>query len=702
MSPRCDGPPRTASARGVAPAFPLVRLPVVSAALDAPLDENAPDGGALEAIVERVRGQHLERVEVLERAVLALMDGALTHELCELAESEANALASAMPTFGIRTGVRIARALEQSFAARHTLDRGLAARLADQVVALRTELERPLGGGVAATAGTVRPRFVLVAADVAQRDRYVTEGMACGAEVTPVDFTTDPDVVRRLTPRAIVVELPAHTTADALAGLRRMARVGVPMLVVGGEGSMVERLAIARSRAVGPLPRPAAPSDVLQQASRLADERRVHPGTVLVVDTDPYGAQTARLALERAGHLVYTLFDPERLWETLETVVPELLIVGARLGRCTGVDLGLATRADPRWRDLPVILAAAVHEEDVVREAYIDGIDDVLRKPLDPRLLTARVSNRLRLSRQLRRRDETDSVTGLPSRSKGEREIERLLRLTRRHAQRFSLLTIRLDRYEELRSRHGQAVVDAGMRGLGQLVRETFRGEDVIAAWGASELVVGLFDADGIIARERARAIMDSLRSSPVASSAGGTIGLSCSIGIAAVPEVAADLSLLYSAADAALLMAGAHTSDALLAVATDPDEQSSDRVDVLLVDDDPASASLVMHALEGRRYSVRWMRDGAEAATALGGDAPTLSARVVILEVNLPSLDGLSVLRTLAAAHALRRTRIIMLSPRNSDAETLQAFELGAFDYVPKPFSVAVLAERVRRALVT
>jgi len=641
-------------------------------------------------------------VDVLERAVLALMDGSLTDELRELAESEAHALAGAMPTFGMRTGVRIARALEQSFAARYTLERGLAARLADQVVALRTELERPLGAGVEVEAHARRPRFVLLAVDVEQRDRYVTEGMASGVEVSPIDFTTDVDVVRSMAPRAIIVELPDHPSPQALAGLRRMARVGVPMLVIGGDGGLAERLAIARSRAVGPLARPAAPADVLQHASRLAEERRVQPGTILVVDTDPYGAQTARLALERAGHLVYTLFDPERVWETLETVVPELMLVGARLGACSGVELSLATRADPRWRDLPVILAAAAHEEAFVREAYVDGIDDVVRKPLDPRLLTARVTNRLRLSRQLRRRDETDPVTGLASRSKAERELERLLRLARRHAQRFALLSVRLDRYDELRSRHGQALVDAAMRRLGQLLRETFRGEDVMACWSAGELVVGLFDADALVARERARAIMATLRTTPVPGPGGGAVQISCSVGISAVPDVPADIGLLHAAADSALLMAGAHTTDAVLAVASDPGEQSAGRIDVLLVDDDPASASLVLHALEGRRYSVRWMRDGAEAAAALTGDQPALSARVIILEVNLPSLDGLSVLRTLAAAHALRRTRIVMLSPRNSDAETLQAFELGAFDYVPKPFSVAVLVERVRRALVT
>jgi diguanylate cyclase (GGDEF)-like protein len=667
------------------------------------LPSTASDEAAPSAIAERVRARQLQRVQVLERAVLALMDGTLDDTLREAAESEAHALAGTMPTFGLRQGMRVARALEQSFAARYTLERSVATRLADQVLALRTELERPLVVPSTPEELARRPRLVLCSDVASQRDQYVTEGLANGLDVRPLAFTVDVDLVRNLAPRALILELAGGDRLPSqLDAVRRLARAGAPLLVIGDELPLADRVLLARCGAVGPLPRPIAPADVLQHALRLADARRVQPGTVLVVDTDPYAGQTARLALERAGHLVYTLFEPERLWETLETVQPELLLVGARLGRHSGVDVGLATRADPRWRDLPVILAASGHDEAIVREAYCDGIDDVVRKPLDPRLLTARVSNRLRLSRQLRRRDETEPVTGLPSRSKGEREVERLLRLVRRHAQRFSLLTLRLDRHDRLRTRHGQAMVDAAMRRLAQLAREAFRVEDVIAHWGAGELVIGLFDADANVARDRARDLMATFTATTVPGSDGPAIRLTCSVGIASVPDVPADLGLLHAAAESALLLAGVSGSDEVLAVASQAEASQHDRVDVLLVDDDPATAALLTHALAGRHWSVRWMRDGAEAAAALAGERPAVTARVLVLDVNLPSLDGLSVLRAIAAAHALRRTRVLMLSQRTSDAETLQAFELGAFDYVAKPFSVNVLLERIRRALVT
>jgi HPt (histidine-containing phosphotransfer) domain-containing protein len=113
---------------------------VAGAASDVPAPDPATVLESPLEIAERVRQRQLTRVEVLERAVLSLMDGTLTEELREHAQSEAFAIAGGLPSTGVRQGARLARALEQAFGARYTLERHLAARLADHVLALRTEL----------------------------------------------------------------------------------------------------------------------------------------------------------------------------------------------------------------------------------------------------------------------------------------------------------------------------------------------------------------------------------------------------------------------------------------------------------------------------------------------------------------------------------------------------------------------------------
>ncbi len=93
-------------------------------------------------------------------------------------------------------------------------------------------------------------------------------------------------------------------------------------------------------------------------------------------------------------------------------------------------------------------------------------------------------------------------------------------------------------------------------------------------------------------------------------------------------------------------------------------------------------------------------MADGKKALNALMGEPPEVAAKVIVLDVGLPGLDGLSLLRKLSKEGMLDRTRVVMLTSRSEESEVLKALELGAFDHVSKPFSLPILMHRIRRAL--
>ncbi|BAS10558.1 response regulator MprA [Arthrobacter sp. Hiyo4] len=122
--------------------------------------------------------------------------------------------------------------------------------------------------------------------------------------------------------------------------------------------------------------------------------------------------------------------------------------------------------------------------------------------------------------------------------------------------------------------------------------------------------------------------------------------------------------------------------------------------VDVAVVEDDPLLAELLGHALTTRGYRHRHFADGRAAADQLAGSPAALRARVLLLDVDLPILNGLGVLREMASTGSLADTRVIMLTARSSEQEIVDALEQGAFDHVAKPFSVPVLMQRLRRAL--
>ena len=121
--------------------------------------------------------------------------------------------------------------------------------------------------------------------------------------------------------------------------------------------------------------------------------------------------------------------------------------------------------------------------------------------------------------------------------------------------------------------------------------------------------------------------------------------------------------------------------------------------VDVVMVDDDVVLTELVRRALETRGYSVSAIGDGKAAVEALIGPTP-LRCRLLLLDVDLPGLDGFSVLRRLTAAGVTQTTPTIMLTVRASETEILEALRAGAIDHVTKPFSMPILMERIRSAL--
>jgi two-component system alkaline phosphatase synthesis response regulator PhoP len=113
----------------------------------------------------------------------------------------------------------------------------------------------------------------------------------------------------------------------------------------------------------------------------------------------------------------------------------------------------------------------------------------------------------------------------------------------------------------------------------------------------------------------------------------------------------------------------------------------------ILVVDDEPKIVKLARDYLEQASFSVIPAGDGATALAAFRHDRPDL----VVLDLNLPGMDGLDVCR------ALRRESdipIIMLTARVEEIDRLIGLELGADDYITKPFSPRELVARVRAVL--
>lgn len=116
----------------------------------------------------------------------------------------------------------------------------------------------------------------------------------------------------------------------------------------------------------------------------------------------------------------------------------------------------------------------------------------------------------------------------------------------------------------------------------------------------------------------------------------------------------------------------------------------------VLVIDDEDNIVQLIKYNLEKENYRVLTAQDGPAGLAMASGNPPDL----IILDVMLPGRDGLDVCRTLKARPQTAPVPIIMISARAEDIDKILGLEMGADDYVTKPFSPRELVARVKAAL--
>lgn len=117
----------------------------------------------------------------------------------------------------------------------------------------------------------------------------------------------------------------------------------------------------------------------------------------------------------------------------------------------------------------------------------------------------------------------------------------------------------------------------------------------------------------------------------------------------------------------------------------------------VLVAEDDPVTTKILLHRLS-HEHGLRVVH--ADDGTAALAVAEREALDAAILDIRLPGLDGLGVLARLREMPRYERLPILMLTSLGSERDVVRGFELGADDYVVKPFSPAELIARVRRLL--
>ena len=126
-------------------------------------------------------------------------------------------------------------------------------------------------------------------------------------------------------------------------------------------------------------------------------------------------------------------------------------------------------------------------------------------------------------------------------------------------------------------------------------------------------------------------------------------------------------------------------------------DARRRGRTKILVVEDDPALLEILRDILTAEEYEVLAAIDGRDARALIYKERPDL----VLTDLHMPRMDGLELLEKIRSDLSTRDTPVIFVTGSEGTSEAIQAYNLGADDYVTKPFQQNLLLSRVRRALL-
>jgi diguanylate cyclase (GGDEF)-like protein len=499
-------------------------------------------------------------VAVIETALASLNTRKLEEDLRERAQRAAHMLAGTVGTFGFKRASEAARELQ------HEFERAVPARyptMAWLAAVLRRELEED--GSPTEQPPEDEPDRDGVRVLVVDRDRELCErlasacerrGMACDLAATPREaFQISSS--RRPTIVLLDLALPEKELAEGYALISELSSSTppIPVLVLTSNDSFTDRVEAARRGSRAFLPKSLVPAEVLSAVEQLLARDRLAATRVLMVDDDPTVLALMSALLRPHDVELFTLLDPLRFWETLENVVPELLILDVDMPAVNGPELCRTVRNDPRWGGIAVIFVTGRTDPETIETVFNAGADDYVPKPIVGPELVSRVANRLERVRLYRALADTDGLTGLSNRITSEKGLAQLIALSDRFGEPLSLAMLDVDRFKTINDTHGHHAGDAVLRSLGEYLGREFRGNDVVGRWGGEEFVIGMY---GMRGEDGVRRLSDMLErfSAEEFHGSDGTFHVSFSVGVAEHRRAGAGIDVLCEAADQALYRA--------------------------------------------------------------------------------------------------------------------------------------------------
>lgn len=422
--------------------------------------------------------------------------------------------------------------------------------------------------------------------------------------------------------------------------------------------------------------------------------------SILILDDDVSLLMILKEELQAAGWSVIATTSPHKAIEYFHDVSPDCLILDLHIPDTDGFEIIEILSEKLKKQYIPTTIISQDCTRTTKLKAYRLGIDDVICKPIDIEELLARLQRQINGKRRLDRLLFVDELTGAYNRKYMNEALGKLLSESCRTGVGFSLALLDLDHFKSINDTYGHLIGDQVLSHFTLFMKEQLRMGDLFIRYGGEEFVA-VFPQTDIEEAKRLLSLWIEQFAEVKFHVPTGDFSCTFSAGVVYVDQFTTSIHRWLEKADQALYRA---KSLGRRRVATEEDlvtGPTKRKLRVCVVDDDPLMrmmlTDLLSQSFDDRlEFELSLYQDGLTFVDELPQNVT--SPYLVLLDGLLPGMDGLEVLEHIQQLPHAEQFTVIMLTGRTAEQDIVKALQLGADDYVTKPFRLKELEARIRR----